>query len=341
MRGPCDNVNGYRQIGSQTPMFGGACGSNGTVRALCAADATRKVAMTKVAFLGLGRMGLPMATNLARAGLALSVWNRSAEKPAQFAADHGATAAPTPAAAAAGADVIVTMLADDRALLDVYEGEQGVLSSIRPGTLAIDMGTVSPQTIAHLHQVVIGKGARFVDAPVSGSVSAATAGSLTIMAAGEPEAVAAARPVLEHLGDQVLHLGPSGAGSAMKLAVNLIVHSLNGAVSEALVLAERAGIDRAAAYGVFANSAVAAPFVQYRREAFERPGEVPVAFRLELAAKDLRLALALAGEVGARLPQTRTNIDVLAQAVAAGYADDDESALAQYLRTLVSGTATH
>ncbi|MDB4873463.1 MAG: hypothetical protein JWL97_4467 [Gemmatimonadales bacterium] len=288
---------------------------------------------TTVAFLGLGRMGLPMATNLAGAGYRLAVWNRSRDKSTRFAAEHGATAAPTPAAAAAEADVVISMVADDRALLDAYEGEDGVLATLRPGTLAIDMGTVSPGTIAHLHDVVTARGASFLDAPVSGSVGAATAGTLTIMAAGDAEAVERARKLLRHLGDPVLHIGPSGAGSAMKLAVNLIVHSLNGAVSEALVLAERTGIERTTAYAVFVNSAIAAPFVHYRRDAFEQPGEVPVAFRLELAAKDLRLALALADKVGASLPQTGTNLQVLADASAAGYADADESGVAEYLRT--------
>jgi len=110
------------------------------------------------------------------------------------------------------------------------------------------------------------------------------------------------------------------------------VHGINQAVSEALVLAERAGIERTRAYEVFAGSAVAAPFVLYRREAYERPGQVPVTFRLELAAKDLRLALDLAQDVGADLPQTRTNLAVLDDAVAAGFGPDDESAVAQHLR---------
>jgi 3-hydroxyisobutyrate dehydrogenase-like beta-hydroxyacid dehydrogenase len=122
----------------------------------------------------------------------------------------------------------------------------------------------------------------------------------------------------------------------MKLAVNAIVHSLNQAVSEALVLAERAGIERARAYEVFAESAVAAPFVRYKRDAYLRPGELPVGFSLELAAKDLRLALALAGDVGADLPQTRVNLAVLDDAVTAGYGSADESAVAEHLRAAPS-----
>lgn len=288
--------------------------------------------MTAVAFLGLGRMGLPMAANLVSAGHDVTVWNRSPEKAERFATEHGARAAATPAEAVADADVVITMLADDAALLDVWTGTGGALATVRPGTLAIDMATVAPGTIATLGRRLGERDVALVDAPVSGSVPAATGATLMIMAAGEPAAVERARGVLSALGDRILVLGRSGAGASMKLAVNAIVHSLNQVVSEALVLAERAGIERARAYDVFADSAVAAPFVRYKRDAYERPGEVPVGFRLDLAAKDLRLALAMAAEVGADLPQTRANLAVLDDAVAAGYGTDDESAVAQHLR---------
>lgn len=295
--------------------------------------------MTAVAFLGLGRMGLPMAANLVSAGHQLTVWNRSPEKAEQFAAERGARAAATPAEAVAEADVVITMLADDRALLDAWTGASGALTAARSGTLAIDMATVSPDTVATLATQLRERGIELVDAPVSGSLPAATTATLLIMAAGEPAAVDRAREVLAAVGDRILVMGPSGAGSSMKLAVNAIVHSMNQAVSEALVLAECAGIERARAYDVFADSAVAAPFVRYKRDAYERPGEVPVGFRLELAGKDLRLALALATQVGADLPQTRANLAVLDDAVAAGYGADDESAVARHLRALIPPTS--
>lgn len=288
--------------------------------------------MTAVAFLGLGRMGGPMAASLVVAGHDVTVWNRTAATADTFAAEHGATAAPTPAAAAASAEVVVSMLADDDALLGAYLGEEGVLATLPAGALCIDMATVSPGTVSRLHGLVTDHGASFVDAPVSGSVAAATAATLTIMAAGEPEAVERARPLLDGLGSPVIAIGPSGAGCAMKLAVNAILHSLNGAVSEALVLAERSGIARTDAYAVLLESAIAAPFVHYRQASFERPDEVPVGFRLELAAKDLGLALDLAGSVGADLPQARTNLDVLRQAADAGFRERDETALAEYFR---------
>jgi 3-hydroxyisobutyrate dehydrogenase-like beta-hydroxyacid dehydrogenase len=292
--------------------------------------------MSRIAFLGLGRMGAPMAVNLAKAGHEVTVWNRTHTKAVDFAAEHGVTAAESPRAAVQDADFVVTMLADDAALQDAYATENGILASLQPGSVAIDMSTVSPETVTEIAAKVADAGASFVDAPVSGSVAAAAAGSLTIMAGGSAETVDKAREVLGAIGNPVIHMGESGQGSVMKLCVNSIVHSLNGAVSEALVLAERSGIDRLQAYLVFLNSAIAAPFVHYRQAAFERPGEVPVAFRLELAAKDLRLALEAAERAGAAMPQTELNHEVLSQAVAAGFGDLDESGVAEFFRA--SGT---
>ena len=293
--------------------------------------------MSTVAFLGLGRMGAPMAANLLAAGHDVTVWNRSRDVAAAFVRDHGGAVADTPAEGADKADFVVSMLANDEVVTAVHTGADGTLGTVRPSAVVLDMSTVTTTTSARLAAAVREAGASFLDAPVSGSVAAANAGELTIMVGGDPTTFATARPVLEALGTPV-HLGASGAGAAMKLAVNTVVHGLNGALSEALVLAERSGITRELAYDVFARSAVAAPFVHYRRDAFERPDEVPVAFRLELAAKDLAYALQLAADVGTRLPQSERSLAVLEEAAAAGYADHDESAVAQHLRTQAEET---
>jgi 3-hydroxyisobutyrate dehydrogenase-like beta-hydroxyacid dehydrogenase len=180
--------------------------------------------------------------------------------------------------------------------------------------------------------LVAERGAALLDTPVSGSVQLLERGELTVMAGGDADALERARPVLEQLATRIFHTGALGTGATMKLAVNTIIHGLNLALSEALVLAEKAGVERAAAYEVFANSAVAAPFVLYKRAAFEHPEDTPVAFSLDLAAKDLDLALDLADQAGATMEQAATNRRVVGAALAAGLGDHDLSALAAYLR---------
>jgi 3-hydroxyisobutyrate dehydrogenase-like beta-hydroxyacid dehydrogenase len=287
-----------------------------------------------VGFLGLGRMGWPMATNLARAGFPLSVFNRTHSTAERFAEGLGGTVAAcrTPGEVARRSDVVITMLADGEAVQEVFLGENGVLTGIRPGSVAIDMSTISPEEARELGKRVRAAGASFIDAPVSGSVALAESGSLTIMAAGDAGEIDRVRAVLESMGSSIVTMGPSGLGAVMKLAVNTVVYGLNQSLSEALVMAEKAGIDRAVAYAVFADSAIAAPFVHYRRDAFERPEGVQVAFRLALARKDLDLILELAGRVGADLPQAVANQEVLRHAAEAGFEDEDVSAVARYLR---------
>lgn len=288
---------------------------------------------TTVGFLGLGSMGLPMAANIAAAGFPLVVWNRTASKSQTLAAGNGVRVAASPATLAAEADVVVTMVSDGDVLLDLYAGSGAMAGSLRPGTVCVDMSTISPGQAAALASVMAGAGCSFVDAPVSGSVALAEAGTLTVMAGGSARDVEAVQPVLEAVSARTYHMGPVGSGATIKLAVNSIVYGLGQAVSEALVLAEAAGIERARAYEVFANSAVAAPFVHYRQEAFLKPGQVPVAFRMVLARKDLDLALELAGSVGAALPQSELNRMVVGEAIGAGYGDHDMSAVAEYLRS--------
>lgn len=286
-----------------------------------------------VGFVGLGRMGWCMATNLARARFPLWVHNRTRSRAEVFAAEHPVSGVcDTPAAVARAAEVIITMLADGPAVSEVYLGDDGLLSAARPGSVLIEMSTIGPELLAALAEKAAATGVVLVDAPVSGSVAMAESARLLVMAGGDAAAVERVRPVLETIGSTVLHVGPSGSGATMKLVVNTVVYGLNQAVSEALVFAERAGLDRLLTYQVFANSAIAAPFVHYRREAFERPGEVPVAFRVELAAKDLELILDLGEEVGADLRQAETNHTLLGEAAASGLQDDDVSAVARYLR---------
>jgi 3-hydroxyisobutyrate dehydrogenase len=277
-----------------------------------------------------------MAGTLRRGGYELVLWNRDATKAGLTADDLDCEIAESAAAAAASADVILSSLADDSALEDVYLSPGGIVEGMNPGSIAVDTSTVDPRTIEMVGTAVDAAGAGFLDCPVSGSVSTVEAGTLTIMAGGDAALLDRVRPVLDTLAARVIHVGERGAGAATKLAVNGLLHGLNVALSEALVLAERAGVDRATAYEVFASGATGAPFVQYKREAFEHPETAKVAFSLELVAKDLELITALGHRVGAPMAQTETTLDVVNDAIAAGMGADDLSAIAVYLRRVGS-----
>ena len=286
-----------------------------------------------VAVIGTGNMGAAMVARLRAHGRPVTVFNRTASRAAALAARTGAEVAASARAAAASAGVVVVSLADDAAVAAVYEGTDWLVAGLRPGAVVAETSTVSPETVRALAGPVSAAGATLLDAPVSGSVPVVERGEVTVLAGGDAAALDAARPVLAAFASRVLHLGPLGSGATMKLVVNGVVHSLNQALSEALVLAERAGIDRRAAYEVFAASAVAAPFVHYKRAAFEEPDGTPVAFRLDLVAKDLALLEALAAANGARMDQADTNRRLVGEALAAGYADRDISAMAVFLRS--------
>ncbi len=288
--------------------------------------------MTTVGILGTGRMGGSMARALAAAGFEVVCWNRTPDSSSALAAELGGRSVANPADVARAADVCVSMLADGPAVESVYAGPDGLLAGARPGNVLVDSSTVSPSTIRQFETAARRAGAGILDAPVSGSVSLALAGTLTIMVGGEAADVERGRPVLSALASTIFHLGPLGTGAAMKLAVNTVIFGVNQAVAEALVLAEAAGIDRSVAYGVLAASAVRSPYIDYKRASFLEPETAPVAFALDLAAKDLRLISALAAELGLSLPQTAANLALIDAASADGRGDRDLSRVADHLR---------
>ena len=286
----------------------------------------------RVAVVGTGRMGSAMVGRLVGAGHAVSVFNRTTSRAAALAEEHGIAVAPTAREAASAADVVVVSLADDAAVRAAYLGADGLVAGLRAGTVVADTSTVDPATIRALGDDVARVGATLIDTPVSGSVSSVQSGQLLVMAGGDEAALARAQPVLAAFASRVISLGPLGSGATMKLVVNSMVHGLNAALAEALVLAEKAGVVRSAAYEVIASSAVAAPFVLYKRAAYENPDDTPVAFALDLVAKDLDLAATLAARVGADVPQLVTNRAVVQRAIDAGLGQADLSALATLLR---------
>jgi 3-hydroxyisobutyrate dehydrogenase-like beta-hydroxyacid dehydrogenase len=287
---------------------------------------------TDVTVVGTGRMGAAMVERLRGADLPVTVFNRGRQRADEVAARTGATVAGSPREAAAAAGFVIVSLADDAAVRETYAGPDGLVAGLRPGCVVLEASTVAPQTVRGLGDPVAERGATLLDAPVSGSVPVVQRGELTFMVGGDPDALDRARPVLAPLAAEVVHLGGLGTGAAMKLAMNAVVFGLNQAVSEALVLAERAGVHRESAYRVFAASAVAAPYVRYKRDAFEHPDGTPVAFMLDLVAKDLALIGALAADTGTRMAQADTNRRIVREAVEAGYGARDISAVAEYLR---------
>lgn len=278
-------------------------------------------------------MGGAMVRTLRRAGFDVVAWNRDLGKADEVSRTSGAKVVQSASEAAAAGDVALTSLSDDAAVEAVYAD---ALEGFHEGQVVLEMSTIAPETVRAVEPSVRARGATLLDAPVSGSVPVVERGELLIMVGGDAEALDRVRPVLEALSSKILHVGDLGAGATTKLAVNALVHGLAVALSESLVLAERAGVERRTAYEVFASGAAAAPYVHYKRPAFEKPHETPVAFSLDLVEKDLDLILSLAERVGASMPQAASNREEVRSALAAGLSGRDMSALAEYLRSIES-----
>ncbi|HEX5014391.1 MAG TPA: NAD(P)-dependent oxidoreductase [Candidatus Limnocylindrales bacterium] len=288
--------------------------------------------MTLVGVVGTGRMGSAMTKALREAGHEVTLFNRTPQRATALANLLGCEVCASPAEVAAKAAIVLTMLADDAAVLESWRGPRGLIAGARPGTVLVDLSTVTPNTIRDLEADTRAKGAGILDSPVSGSVTLAESGQLTLMVGGTAEDLDKARPALEPLAKTIVHVGPLGTGAAMKLAVNTVIFGLNGAVAEGLTLAEAAGVDRQMAYDVIAASAVGAPYVQYKRAAFLDPEGTPTAFSLDLAAKDLGLIENLAERVGLGMPQSTVNLEVIRRASADLGGESDFSRVADHLR---------
>ena len=284
----------------------------------------------KVGFAGLGRMGAPMAARIVEHGFPLTAWNRTPGRAGPLAS-QGARVAGSLGELAADSNVIITMLSDGAAALSVWAGPGGLLEACAPGTIGIDMSTTGPHAAREIASRADLAGVRFLDAPVSGSVALAEQGRLTTMAGGDPAALAKALPVLRAITARQLHLGPPGAGAAMKLAVNIMIAAVNQAVAEGLALAAEAGIDPRDAYEAFLASAVSSPFLRYKRDAYLVAGDVPVSFTTALMAKDLQLALDIAEQAALPLTLAATAKQTLDRACAAGFGDADFACIVRLL----------
>lgn len=288
----------------------------------------------RIGFLGLGTMGKPMALNVLKAGFPLVVWNRTTSKMAPLV-EAGAKAGKGPAHVAAEVDMVITMVSRPQDVEELVLSRDGVLDGIQPGSVLMDMSTVSPTTSRKLAGAVTTKRAEFLDAPVVGSKGPATQGTLVILVGGLPATLERCRPVLSAMGKTIIHAGDVGKGSALKLATNLMLAHLAAGFSEGLLLVERAGIDPKRYLEVLEGSTFRSPWYQTKGRGILRR-EFAAHFALKHMYKDLRLMTELAEELGLALPVTKAVEQLFAASEGEGRAELDYSAI---LASLEGGAA--
>jgi 3-hydroxyisobutyrate dehydrogenase len=279
-----------------------------------------------VAFCGLGIMGGPMAASLVRAGFELSVWTRTADKARRFAAEHGARAAETPAAAADGAEALITMVPDSPEVESTLFGDDGAAAALGGGALAIDMSTIAPTAAKAIGERLAERGIDFVEAPVSGSRPKAEDGTLTIMAGGADAAFERALPLFEAMGERIVHVGPPGHGQLAKLLTNTMGAVNAAALAEAVVTVKRAGVDPEAFLEVAAGSAGASTVLTLKgRPMFD--GSFEPLFKLEHMLKDVRHCLTEARALGVEPHMGALAETLYARAADEGHGGEDFAAV--------------
>ena len=254
--------------------------------------------MARVGWIGLGRMGAPMAANVLAAGHDLTVWNRSSGKADALAAG-GAKVAATAEGAAAGREVVFAILSDDASLRDILLG--GAIAAMSPGAVLVEMSTVSPAVSAEVAAAFAARGVGYVRAPVSGSVAFAQAAKLTVLASGPDADYARVLPLLQHLSARQFHVGQGCQARVLKLALNMMVGVTAAMTGEALALGEKAGLDRDVMLDVIGASAVASPLIGYKLDMLRRRDYAP-AFTAAMMAKDFDLILGAAQASATPMP---------------------------------------
>ena len=278
-----------------------------------------------IGLIGLGIMGRPMARNLLRAGYPLVVHDVDRAGVDVLVAD-GATAGTTPRGVAEATDVLITMLPDSPQVREVYLGPDGALEALRPGWLAIDMSSIAPATAREIATRAAAGGAEILDAPVSGGDKGAIAGTLSIMVGGTDAGFDRALPILSAMGKTIVHVGPAGAGQVVKVCNQVVVAVVIEAVSEALVLGAKAGVDPAKIADVLQGGLASTKVLELRRENM-LTGHFDPGFRIRLHQKDLKNAMELGGEIQVALPAAAIVEQLMRAAAAAGRADYDHSGL--------------
>lgn len=285
----------------------------------------------RVAFLGLGIMGSRMAANLTVNGFELTVWNRTATTAEAFTAQHpGVRAAATPADAADGAEVLVTMVVDGAQVRSVLLGEDGAVHGAAPGTLAIDCSTIGAAAARELGGELTKYEIELVDAPVTGSAPRAQDGTLTIMAGGGDEAFARARPVLEAMGKVIVHAGPLGHGQTVKVINNAVAATNAAVLAESMLVAARAGVDLDALVEVMAAGSGASTMLTLKAGPM-REHDYTTLFKLDHMLKDVQLCLEEGQAVGAPFGFAALTKEILTAASGRGLGDQDFASLIEVL----------
>jgi len=284
----------------------------------------------RIAFLGLGIMGGGMAQRLLVNGFPLAVFNRNAEKSKPFAAE-GAQVANSPREAAAQADFIISMVADDIAARSLWLGENGSLASAKPGTVCIECSTVTVNWVRELAAAAAKKNCEFLDSPVTGSKTQAASGELSFIVGGDSATLEKARPVLAAMSKAIVHLGPTGSGALLKLINNFVCGVQIASLAEAVAMIERSGLDRSKALEILTTGAPGSPLVKAVSARMTTPDFTPN-FLLRLMAKDLGYAIQEGGKLSVELTTARAALEDFQKAIAAGHGEKDIAAVVEPFR---------
>lgn len=292
--------------------------------------------MEHLGIIGLGRMGQAMADRLLNAGFPLAVYNRTRSK-ANVLLEKGATWAETPAALAERSEIILTILTDDAAVEHVYNSEAGLLQANLNGKLLIEMSTIRTSTILALAPRVEARDGRMLDAPVSGTLQPARDGQLLVLVGGREQDVLRAQPVFDVIGRRTAHMGPNGAGTTMKLALNLPMAIFWAGLAEAMTMGQQFGLDTEQMLSVYLDSPVALPALRMKAPIM-LGAEHEVAFDVTGVRKDLIAMIATGQDAGVPMPTSSAALAHFAAATAAGYGQQDLIAVVEYVQQMVEAS---
>jgi 3-hydroxyisobutyrate dehydrogenase len=294
------------------------------------------ILVKKIGFIGLGTMGLPMATNLINKGFEVTVYNRTTSK-CQSLIDQGATLALTPREATVGQDVIITMVSNDDSIRSIYYGEDGVLQSLQNSNTVIDSSTISPELVKQLATEVNERGGHFLDAPVTGSKPAAIEGTLVFMIGGSADVIAQESDIFDTLGKKVLHMGPNGSGAVAKLAHNTMVGINNLALVEGLSMASKAGIPADTFLELVQLGSAGSKAADLKgRKIIDH--DFSNQFSLQLMLKDLKLASSLTDSIGLPTPMLNLAKSLFQAGQSEGFGEEDLSAVVKCYEAWIGHT---